>query len=136
MVTRRDLFARSIAAAAWMSMGRAFAQSSNPVELTLLEASRLIRARELSPVELTQAYLSAIDRFEPRVNAYVTVTRELALRQARAMEAELEDGYWRGPLHGIPIALKDNIDTAGILTTAGGAVFADRVPEQDAEVAR
>jgi len=136
MVTRRDLFAGSLAAVAWAGVSRAFAQSANPVDLTLAEASRMIRARQLSPVEITEAYLAAIDRLEPQVNAYVTVTAERALRQARALEAELADGRWRGPLHGIPIALKDNIDTAGILTTAAGAVFADRVPDDDAEVTR
>jgi len=136
MVSRRDLFVGSLAAAASTGLGRAFAQSTDPVDLTLVEASGLIRARQISPVELTQAYLAAIDRLEPNVNAFITITRDLALEQARAREAELADGHWRGPLHGIPIALKDNIDTAGVLTTAAGAVFADRVPDADAEVTR
>jgi len=112
------------------------AQATDPVDLTLAEASRMIRARQLSPVELTEAYLAAIERYEPAVNAYITITRERALEQAHALEAELANGTWRGPLHGIPIALKDNIDTAGIRTTAAGAVFADRVPSEDAEVVR
>ena len=64
----------------------------------------------------------------------MTVTEERAVERARALEAELAAGRWRGPLHGIPIALKDNIDTAGVLTTAASAVFADRVPDEDAEV--
>ncbi len=135
MLSRRELFAGGLAAFAFASPGRALAQSADPIELSLLEASRLVRARSLSPVELTEAYLAAIARLQPRINAYITVTRDTALARARAMEAELADGQWRGPLHGMPIALKDNIDTAGILTTAAGAVFADRVPDESAEVA-
>src|SRR5690606_9491548 len=111
-------------------------QPSDLTELTIAEASRLIRAGALSPVELTRAYLARIDRFEPRINAFITVTAETALEQARALEAELAEGLWRGPLHGVPIALKDNIDTAGILTTAASALFANRVPTEDAEVYR
>ncbi|HEX6994743.1 MAG TPA: amidase [Gammaproteobacteria bacterium] len=136
MVTRRDLFAGGIAAVAGACASRVLAQTADPVDLTLADASRMIRARQLSPVELTEAYLAAIERHEPEVNAYITITRERALEQARALEAELARGKWRGPLHGVPIALKDNIDTAGILTTAAGAVFADRVPTEDAEVVR
>jgi len=136
MLTRRDLFASGLAAVAWAGASRVLAQATDPTDLTLAEASRMIRARLLSPVELTEAYLAAIDRYEPDVNAYITITRERALEQARALEAELANGRWRGPLHGVPIALKDNIDTAGIRTTAAGAVFADRVPSEDAEVAQ
>ncbi len=90
----------------------------------------------ISPLELVRAYLARIDRLEPRVNAYITVTSDLALIQAQQLEAELDAGRWRGPLHGIPIALKDNMDTAGIRTTAASALFADRVPGEDAEVYR
>src|SRR5690606_31370188 len=100
------------------------------------EASALIRSGALSPVALCQAYLDRIEAVDSRVNAYVTVTADLALEQARAMEAELAAGRWRGPLHGIPIALKDNIDTAGIRTTAAATVLAERVPEADAEIYR
>lgn len=107
-----------------------------PTDLTLEQASRLVRKRELSPVELARAYLERIDGLDASVNAYITVTGELALGEARKREAEVMRGEWRGPLHGIPIALKDNIDTAGIRTTAAGALFADRVPEEDAEVYR
>ena len=81
-----------------------------------------------------EAYLARIRRLDDRLNAFVTVTEERAVERARALEAELAAGRWRGPLHGIPIALKDNIDTAGVLTTAASAVFADRVPDEDAEV--
>jgi len=116
--------------------GRGIAQPSDPTELTVADAARLIRSRALSPVELTRAYLAAIERRQSAVNAYITVTAELALEQATALEAELAAGRWRGPLHGVPIALKDNIDTAGIATTAASALFASRVPREDAEAYR
>ena len=108
----------------------------NPTELSLAAASRLIRAQELSPVALTQAYLARIDRLEPQLNAYITVTAERALQQARRLQEELGKGLWRGPLHGMPVALKDNVFTAGIRTTAASAVLAEYVPEEDAEVHR
>jgi aspartyl-tRNA(Asn)/glutamyl-tRNA(Gln) amidotransferase subunit A len=134
--TRRQFIQAGLSAAAFAAASRALSQSSDPVELTLGETSTLIRARTLSPVELVQAYLERIERFEPQLNAYITVTAALALEQARQREAELAAGRWRGPLHGVPIALKDNIDTAGIRTTAASAVIADRVPTEDAEVYR
>ena len=70
------------------------------------------------------------------MNAYITITREQALAAAREMADEQRRGKWRGPLHGIPIALKDNIDTAGIRTTAASELFKDRIPTEDAEVVR
>jgi len=115
---------------------RAAAQPADLTELSLLDASMSIRRRELSPVALTRAYLSRIERLNGRINAYGTVTAALALEQAARLEAEIDRGFWRGPLHGIPIGLKDNMDTAGILTTAASEVFADRVPNEDAEVYR
>ena len=135
-LTRRDFIAGGAAAGACFSFGPTLAQPGDPAELSIEEASRLIRARSLSPVDLARAYLDRIERLNPQLNAFITVTGELAFEQARAMEAELDRGLWRGPLHGIPIALKDNIDTAGILTTAGSALFAERVPDEDAEVVR
>src|SRR5206468_6524060 len=102
--------------------------------VTLRQASDLVRRREASPVELTQACLNRIDKYNPAINAFITITREQALATARQMEAEQKSGKWRGPLHGIPIALKDNIDTAGVRTTAASGVFKDRVPTEDAEV--
>ena len=134
--TRRDFVAGSAAVGASLSFGRALAQPSDLTDLTIEEASRLIRARSVSPVDLVRAYLERIERLNPQLNAFITVTEELALEQARERESELDNGRWRGPLHGIPIALKDNIDTAGILTTAGSALFAERVPDEDAEVVR
>jgi aspartyl-tRNA(Asn)/glutamyl-tRNA(Gln) amidotransferase subunit A len=102
--------------------------------LTVKEASDLIRRKDVSPVDLTQACLARIDRYNKAINAFITVTRDQALASAREMETEMRRGKLRGPLHGIPIALKDNIDTAGILTTAASGVFKDRVPGEDAEV--
>jgi aspartyl-tRNA(Asn)/glutamyl-tRNA(Gln) amidotransferase subunit A len=100
-----------------------------------VELSGLLRAREVSPVELTEAYLARIDRVAPTLNAFVTVTRERALSEARAAEAELAQGRWRGPLHGLPYGLKDLLDTSGIPTTFGARPYADRVPDRDATVA-
>jgi aspartyl-tRNA(Asn)/glutamyl-tRNA(Gln) amidotransferase subunit A len=73
---------------------------------------------------------------QPLLNAYITVTGDQALAQARMLDAELQRGKWRGPFHGIPIALKDIIDTAGVRTTGASQLFKDRVPAEDAEVAR
>ncbi len=103
-------------------------------DLSLSEASNLIDRREISPVELTLACLERIERLNPLLNAFITVANEQALEAAKRAESEIHSGGRRGPLHGIPIALKDNVDTAGLLTTAGSAVFADRTPEEDAEV--
>jgi aspartyl-tRNA(Asn)/glutamyl-tRNA(Gln) amidotransferase subunit A len=104
--------------------------------LTLAQASARIRSRSVSPVQLTEACLARIQTYNPKLNAYITVLRNQALAQAHDLEAEQRAGKFRSPLHGIPIALKDNIDTAGIRTTAASAVFDDRIPDQDAEVAR
>jgi len=102
--------------------------------LPLTELAGLLRARELSPVEVTRHCLERIARFDPALNAFITVTAESALREAALAEQEIASGRWRGPLHGVPIALKDLIDTAGVPTTAGSRVFAGRVPAEDAAV--
>ena len=109
---------------------------SDLTTLTLTDAAALVRAGRVSAVDLTSACLARIDTYNPKLNAFITVTRELALARARTLDAELKAGTVRGPLHGVPIALKDNIDTAGIRTTAASAVFDDRVPTEDAEVTR
>jgi aspartyl-tRNA(Asn)/glutamyl-tRNA(Gln) amidotransferase subunit A len=83
---------------------------------------------------LVKACLDRIDRLNHRVNAFITILHEKALKEAHAAETEIASGHWRGPLHGIPIAVKDNIDTAGIRTTAARALFVDRVPAVDADV--
>jgi aspartyl-tRNA(Asn)/glutamyl-tRNA(Gln) amidotransferase subunit A len=102
--------------------------------LSLVDVAVLVRSRKVSPVELTRACLTRIEQLNPALNAFITVTDVTALAQARSAEAEIARGKWRGALHGIPIALKDNIDTAAVRTTVGSNVFSSRVPEQDAEV--
>ncbi len=109
---------------------------SELTQLSLREAAELVRTKQVSPVVLTLACLERIETMNPRLNAFITVMAERALEQARAAEEEIQAGNWRGPLHGIPIALKDLIDTAGVRTTAASAVFQDRVPTEDAEVVR
>jgi Asp-tRNA(Asn)/Glu-tRNA(Gln) amidotransferase A subunit family amidase len=111
-------------------------QSDELTRMSLQEAAGLIRAKKISPVELTSACLARIDRFNPALNAFITITAESAMKQARDAEAEVTRGKWRGPLHGIPIALKDLFDTAGVRTTAASGVFKDRIPAEDAEVVR
>jgi aspartyl-tRNA(Asn)/glutamyl-tRNA(Gln) amidotransferase subunit A len=103
---------------------------------SIVGISQRLRKRELSPVELTKDCLAKIEKLNPVLNAFITVTGGLALEQARKAEAEIQRGNWRGPLHGIPIGLKDLIDTAGTRTTAASALFKDRIPIQDAEVVR
>lgn len=85
-------------------------------------------------MELTRQCLAQIEKLNPTLNAFITVTAESALAAARTAEAEILRGHWRGPLHGIPLALKDLIDTAGIRTTGASALFKNRVPAEDAEV--
>jgi len=104
------------------------------IDLTISEAAELLRRKEISPVELATACLDRIERLNPVLNAFITVTHESAMVEARAAEDEIQRGNWRGPLHGIPIGLKDLIDTAGVRTTCGSALFADRVPTEDAFV--
>lgn len=101
-------------------------------ELGVAAAARSIAARELSPVDLTEACLARIDALDPRLHAFITVTADLAIEQARAAEAEIVRRGPRGPLHGVPYALKDIYDTRGIRTTAHSALLADRVPDADA----
>jgi aspartyl-tRNA(Asn)/glutamyl-tRNA(Gln) amidotransferase subunit A len=104
------------------------------------EIARLFRKRKLSPVELTKLILARIDQLNPKLNAYITVTSDLALAQAKKAETELfaprgRKGYRdRGPLHGIPISLKDNIYTAGVRTTAGSVILKDFIPTENATV--
>jgi aspartyl-tRNA(Asn)/glutamyl-tRNA(Gln) amidotransferase subunit A len=104
--------------------------------LTIARAAKALRAREFSPLELTEAYLRRIERLNLRVNAYITVTAERARADARRATEELAKGQGRGPLHGIPIALKDLYETAGIRTTGGAKIHADHVPAHDCTVAR
>jgi aspartyl-tRNA(Asn)/glutamyl-tRNA(Gln) amidotransferase subunit A len=140
--SRREFFTATAGACAIAAVGTTVKAMQRPssaddlVWLSLQEAAGLVRARKISPVEITQACLARIERLNPTLNAFITVTAEQALVQARAAETEIQTGKWRGPLHGIPVALKDLIDTAGVRTTAASAIFADRVPSTDAEVVR
>lgn len=100
--------------------------------LSIKEAARLLARKEISPVELTKACLERIERFDPQINSFITTVPWIAMEQAHRAEVELLKGEHRGPLHGIPIALKDLYETAGIQTTAGSRHFANFVPEKDA----
>lgn len=112
------------------------ASGSDATWLTLTEASPLIRDKKISSIELTQGCLNRIERLNPKLNAFITVTAEAALAQAHEAEKEIQRGHWRGPLHGVPIALKDLFDTAGVRTTAASELFKDRIPTQDGEIVR
>src|SRR5438105_14398330 len=123
-----------------LSLAGAFATHGQAAEdlaaLSLTEAATRIRARSITSTQLTEACLARIETYNPKLNAFIAVLRERALAQARELDAEQRSGKLRSPLHGIPIALKDNIDTAGIRTTAASAVFDDRIPDEDADVTR
>jgi len=103
---------------------------------TISGLAQRLRLREISPVEVTRDCLSRIERLNPGLNAFITVMAESALAEAGTAEAEILRGEWRGPLHGIPIALKDLIDAAGVRTTAASALYKDRVADADADVVR
>lgn len=111
-------------------------QTLELTSMPISEAAERIRAREVSPVELTEAYLRRIERLNPHVNAYVLVTPERAMEDARRAEAEIAAGDYKGALHGIPIALKDLYETAGIRTSGGCRAYEDNVPAEDCTVAR
>jgi aspartyl-tRNA(Asn)/glutamyl-tRNA(Gln) amidotransferase subunit A len=103
---------------------------------TISDLAQRMRRREVSPVEITRECLARIEKLNPRLNAFITVMTDSALAEAKAAEAEISRGEWRGPLHGIPVALKDLVDTAGVRTTAASALHQNRVPVEDAEVVR
>jgi len=103
---------------------------------TISELALSLRRKDVSPVEITRNCLTRIEKLNPTLNAFITVTAQSALAEARTAEAEILRGEWRGPLHGVPVALKDLIDTAGVRTTAASALHKDRVPTHDAEVVR
>lgn len=131
--SRRSFVATAIGAAT-LAAGASFGETQDLTGLTLKRAGELLRSKAISPVDLTNACLRRIEKYNPPINAFITVTGESALATARKMEEEGRKGKWRGPLHGIPIALKDNIDTAGIRTTGSSELFKDRVPTEDAVV--
>jgi aspartyl-tRNA(Asn)/glutamyl-tRNA(Gln) amidotransferase subunit A len=103
--------------------------------LGIVELAGLLARSEISPVEIVQDYISRIDHVNLKLNAFVTVSTDAALRAARIAEEEIRAGKYRGPLHGIPVAIKDIIDTSGIRTTYGSAIFRDNVPLRDATLA-
>ena len=100
----------------------------------IADLSARLHAASLSPLTIVEECLARIEALSSRLNAFITVTRELALEQARRAEAELASGERRGPLHGVPVAVKDFYDTAGVRTTAGVERFANRVPGRDADM--
>src|SRR5437870_4377760 len=102
--------------------------------LTIAELARLIKTKEVSPVEVVEAHLERIERLNPQLHAFLTVCHEDARRTAGAAAQEMAHGAYRGPLHGIPFAVKDQLSTRGIRTTAGSPLFGDVVPDEDATV--
>jgi aspartyl-tRNA(Asn)/glutamyl-tRNA(Gln) amidotransferase subunit A len=100
---------------------------------SIKELSKLIQEQKISPVELVAHCLKRIEAHNPTLNAFITILSDHAREQAKAAEAEIKSGKWRGPLHGIPVGIKDFYDTAGIKTTAAFQYFKDRVPKKDAE---
>jgi aspartyl-tRNA(Asn)/glutamyl-tRNA(Gln) amidotransferase subunit A len=131
-MNRRSFLGAGLGAAARIALG----DSQDLAGLTLRQASELLRTKAASSVDLTRACLARIEKCQPLLNAFITVTREQALAEAQMRDAELRQGKPRGPFHGIPIALKDNIDTAGVRTTGASELFKDRVPTEDAEIVR
>jgi aspartyl-tRNA(Asn)/glutamyl-tRNA(Gln) amidotransferase subunit A len=102
--------------------------------LSTAELSRLIESKEVSPVEATQAYLDRIDDLDFKYNSYLTVCREQALQEAREAEAAIAQGKYLGPMHGIPVAVKDQVWTKGIRSTGGSRFLADFIPDEDSTV--
>lgn len=99
---------------------------------SLKEISDLIRQPQISPVRIVDICLKRIEALNPKINAFITVLIDQARQQARIAEAEIKAGRWRGPLHGIPVGIKDFYDTAGVKTTAAFEHYRDRVPTRDA----
>jgi len=99
---------------------------------TISRVTQSVRQRNISPVELVKSCLDQIRNLQPRLNAFITVTSETALHAATVAEREIQQGKWKGPLHGIPVGIKDFYDTAGIETTAAFEHFKNRIPKNDA----
>ena len=102
--------------------------------LSLTEAAAQVRSGQVTSVQLTEACLARIAIYDGKLDSFITVMKSQALAQAKALDAEAKAGKFRGPLHGVPLALKDNVDTANARTTGGSALFADRMPAEDATV--
>jgi len=139
-VSRRTFLQGSLAGGVTLrSAGSARSQGAGPTDsdlayLSIVQASELMRTRQLSPLELIQAVLKRIDEVEPRVQAFNTIARDEALRAARVAEQEIVSGRYRGPLHGIPVGFKDTHYTRGIETTAGSPQLEGFIPTYDATV--
>jgi aspartyl-tRNA(Asn)/glutamyl-tRNA(Gln) amidotransferase subunit A len=133
-ISRRALLAGASASAA--RLVAAAAPGSSPEFWTLAQAAAALQRRSISSEELTKLCLARIKKLDSRLNSFITVTEDIALAQGRACDAERSRRPKAlSPLYGVPIALKDNIDTAGVQTTAASQVFLGRVPVEDAEVA-
>jgi Asp-tRNA(Asn)/Glu-tRNA(Gln) amidotransferase A subunit family amidase len=128
---RRNRFVRSSGALAPRP-----GNESDIAYATVAQLSRWIGSKTLSSTELTRIYLDRLERFDPKLRCVITLTKEHALAQAKRADAELAQGHYRGPLHGIPWGAKDLVDTKGIPTTYGAEPYRNRVPDQDAAVAK
>ncbi len=141
-LTRRDFNRLALGtAAAALATHPAFAGAKasasdvgGPASLTLSESAEQIRSGKLTSTELTKACLDRIEVYQPKLDAFITVLKAQALAQAAQLDAEAKAGKIRGPLHGVPLGIKDIIDTAGARTTGGSSLFSDRVPDEDATV--
>ena len=139
--SRRNVLRGMAAGAALASplgmVGKAFAAPGRAhAPRNMVEAARLLRTGRVSVAELVSHYLAGAQRMEPTLNPFITITAEHALATAEVLDAELRAGHSRGPLHGMPIVYKDNIDTAGLPTTMGSRYYASRVATTDAEIVR
>lgn len=131
-MTRRGL----LAGAAAMAVVSRAQSAADPLAWTLTEAAQALAKGAVSSEELTKLCLARIHKLDPVLNAFITLDETSALQQARECDRERKAGRVSSRLHGVPIALKDNIDTAGVRTTAAARVFKDRIPAEDAEVTR
>lgn len=134
--SRRDVLNAGFGLAAFSALKPALAEPAPLTSLTLKQAWDQLRAKTVSSVELTKACLARIEKLNPSVNAFITVTAEQALEAARQADAVRKSRGGGGPLLGVPVAVKDNMDTAGIRTTGASELFKDRIPAEDAEVVR
>src|SRR6266849_3477276 len=107
------------------------ANANELLSLDVAALSQKLRAREVSPVEVTDAYLARIEEVDEKLNAYITVTADVAHEAAKRAESEITAGNWRGPFHGVPVALKDLCYTKGIATTGGSKILEEFVPDYD-----
>ncbi|MBG6116363.1 MULTISPECIES: amidase [unclassified Sphingobium] len=143
MISRRELVEGAVASASLALNGgsafgttfKAFPVAAPPLP-SITEAGQSLRGGKATARDLTELCLDRSFKLNARLNAFITIDAEGARQAADSLDAEARRGHWRGPLHGIPISLKDNIDTAGLLTTAGSQIYGDRHPDRDAEVVR